>query len=129
MGAVGRVHATTLKIGVVAAFFQLVRRFFQPLQDLSDKYNTLQQAMASSERIFKLLDEAGAAADPLPLPPRGRAALAHAAGPATEPGALPPGGAPAASDAAGVTIAFEDVWFAYDLAHMAGTATPARAGA
>ncbi len=57
VGAVGRVHATTLKIGVVAAFFQLVRRFFQPLQDLSDKYNTLQQAMASSERIFKLLDE------------------------------------------------------------------------
>ena len=126
VGAVGRVHATTLKIGVVAAFFQLVRRFFQPLQDLSDKYNTLQQAMASSERIFKLLDEpAGAAADPLPLPARGRAALAQAAGPATEPSALPAAGAPAASNAAGVTIAFEDVWFAYDLAHMAGTASPA----
>ncbi len=126
VGAVGRVHATTLKIGVVAAFFQLVRRFFQPLQDLSDKYNTLQQAMASSERIFKLLDEpAGAAADPLPLPARGRAALAQAAGPATEPSALPAAGAPAASNAAGVTIAFEDVWFAYDLAHMAGPASPA----
>jgi ATP-binding cassette subfamily B multidrug efflux pump len=124
VGAVGRVHATTLKIGVVAAFFQLVRRFFQPLQDLSDKYNTLQQAMASSERIFKLLDEpAGAAADPLPLPARGRAALAPPARPATESGvqAQP---APAASNASGVTIAFEDVWFAYDLAHMAGAGSP-----
>ena len=59
VAAAGRVHATTLKVGMVAAFFQLVRRFFQPLQDLSDKYNTLQQAMASSERIFKLLDEPG----------------------------------------------------------------------
>jgi ATP-binding cassette subfamily B protein len=122
VGAVGRVHATTLKIGVVAMFFQLVRRFFQPLQDLSDKYNTLQQAMASSERIFKLLDEpAGAAAVPLPLPVRGSV-------PQSEGGPVPPGHAPAhaaaraASNSAGVTIAFEDVWFAYDLAHMAGTA-------
>jgi ATP-binding cassette subfamily B multidrug efflux pump len=126
VGAVGRVHATTLKIGVVAAFFQLVRRFFQPLQDLSDKYNTLQQAMASSERIFKLLDEpAGAAADPLPLPVRGR----EVGGPRARSGAedrVPPAAAAAAvSNAAGVTIAFEDVWFAYDLAHMAGTASPA----
>ena len=45
-----------LTVGTVAAFLQLVRRFFQPLQDLSDKFNTLQQAMAASERIFKLLD-------------------------------------------------------------------------
>lgn len=51
-----RVEATTLTVGTVAAFLQLVRRFFQPLQDLSDKYNTLQTAMASSERIFHLLD-------------------------------------------------------------------------
>jgi ATP-binding cassette subfamily B protein len=127
VGAVGRVHATTLRIGVVAEFFQLVRRFFQPLQDLSDKYNTLQQAMASSERIFKLLDEpAGEAADPLPLPVRGRAALAQASRPAPEHLALQGAAAAAASNAAGVTIAFEDVWFAYDLAHMAGTAQPAR---
>src|SRR5579863_9679701 len=127
VGAVGRVHATTLKIGVVAEFFQLVRRFFQPLQDLSDKYNTLQQAMASSERIFRLLDEpAGEAADPLPLPVRGRAALTQASRPAPEQSALRVAAAPAASNASGVTIAFEDVWFAYDLAHMAGTAQPAR---
>ncbi|MEX0890521.1 MAG: ABC transporter ATP-binding protein [Gemmatimonadota bacterium] len=46
----------TLTIGVVAAFLQLARRFFRPIQDLSEKYNMLQGAMASSERIFKLLD-------------------------------------------------------------------------
>src|ERR671929_247452 len=52
-----RVGVGTLTIGTVAAFLQLVRRFFQPLQDLSDKFNTLQQAMAASERVFRLLDE------------------------------------------------------------------------
>lgn len=46
----------TLTVGVLAAFIQLTRRFFQPLQDLSEKYNLLQSAMASSERIFQLLD-------------------------------------------------------------------------
>jgi len=51
-----RVHANALSVGTVAAFLQLVRRFFQPLQDLSEKYNILQTAMASSERIFTLLD-------------------------------------------------------------------------
>src|SRR5450756_2004431 len=51
-----RVHANLLSVGTVAAFLQLVRRFFQPLQDLSEKYNILQTAMASSERIFTLLD-------------------------------------------------------------------------
>jgi ATP-binding cassette subfamily B protein len=45
-----------LTIGVLAAFIQLVRRFFQPLQDLSEKFNLLQAAMASGERIFRLLD-------------------------------------------------------------------------
>lgn len=49
----------TLTIGVLAAFIQLTRRFFQPLQDLSEKFNLLQSAMASSERIFGVLDEAG----------------------------------------------------------------------
>jgi ATP-binding cassette subfamily B protein len=42
---------------VLAAFIQLTRRFFQPLQDLSEKFNLLQSAMASSERIFTLLDQ------------------------------------------------------------------------
>ncbi|MGN6594265.1 MAG: ABC transporter ATP-binding protein [Terriglobales bacterium] len=51
-----RVMHGTLTIGIVFAFIQYVQRFFRPIQDLSDKYNTLQSAMASSERIFTLLD-------------------------------------------------------------------------
>jgi ATP-binding cassette, subfamily B, multidrug efflux pump len=47
-------HVTT--IGVLAAFIQYAQRFFRPIQDFSEKYNILQAAMASSERIFKLLD-------------------------------------------------------------------------
>ena len=76
-----------LTIGVIAAFLQYARRFFRPIQDLSEKYNILQGAMASSERIFRLLDETPAieeAAAPRPLP----ATLAG-------------------------RIAFEDVWFRY----------------
>ncbi len=46
----------TMSIGVIAAFLQYVRRFFRPIQDLSEKYNILQNAMASSERVFQLLD-------------------------------------------------------------------------
>ncbi len=66
----------TLTIGVLAAFIQLTRRFFQPLQDLSEKFNLLQTAMASSERVFRLLDEPVAVPEPaapraLPRPVRG----------------------------------------------------------
>jgi ATP-binding cassette subfamily B protein len=65
----------TLTVGTLAAFIQLSRRFFQPLQDLSEKVNLLQGAMASSERIFQLLDEpageAGTARATLPPGPRG----------------------------------------------------------
>ncbi len=89
-----RVHANLLSVGTVAAFLQLVRRFFQPLQDLSEKYNILQTAMASSERIFTLLDTP-------PSVPDNR----EAAGVLTM--------------RSGVEVAFEDVWFAYDLAHLA----------
>ena len=46
----------TVTVGVLAAFIQYARRFFRPIQDLSEKYNLLQSAMASSERIFKLID-------------------------------------------------------------------------
>ncbi|MDX1568532.1 MAG: ABC transporter ATP-binding protein, partial [Longimicrobiales bacterium] len=46
------------------AFLQYARRFFRPIQDLSEKYNILQAAMASSERIFKLLDREPAIVDP-----------------------------------------------------------------
>ncbi len=66
----------TLTVGVLAAFIQLTRRFFQPLQDLSEKYNLLQSAMASSERIFRLLDTEVTVPEPaapraLPQPVRG----------------------------------------------------------
>ena len=43
-------------LGTLVAFIQYAQRFFRPIQDLSEKYNILQSAMASSERIFKLLD-------------------------------------------------------------------------
>ena len=89
-----RVHANMLTVGTVAAFLQLVRRFFQPLQDLSEKYNILQTAMASSERIFTLLDTVPSVGD-----------NAEAVG--------------ALKNNKGVEVAFEDVWFAYDLAHLA----------
>ncbi|MBI4464882.1 MAG: ABC transporter ATP-binding protein, partial [Acidobacteria bacterium] len=46
----------TLTIGILVAYIQYAQRFFRPIQDLSEKYNILQSAMASSERIFKLLD-------------------------------------------------------------------------
>jgi ABC-type multidrug transport system fused ATPase/permease subunit len=45
-----------LSVGALVAFLQYAQRFYQPLADLSEKYNVLQQAMASSERIFQLLD-------------------------------------------------------------------------
>ncbi len=51
-----RVSHGALTIGVMVAFFQYGIRFFRPIQDLSDKYNILQSAMAAAERIFKLLD-------------------------------------------------------------------------
>jgi ATP-binding cassette, subfamily B, multidrug efflux pump len=51
-----RVEKGGITIGVVVAFLQYATRFFRPIQDLSEKYNILQSAMASSERVFKLLD-------------------------------------------------------------------------
>jgi ATP-binding cassette, subfamily B, multidrug efflux pump len=43
-------------LGVLVAFMQYAQRFFRPIQDLSEKYNILQSAMAAGERVFKLLD-------------------------------------------------------------------------
>jgi ATP-binding cassette subfamily B protein len=51
-----RIRQGALTLGVLVAFFQYGLRFFRPIQDLSDKYNILQGAMAASERIFRLLD-------------------------------------------------------------------------
>ncbi len=52
----GEVVSSTMTIGVLFAFIQYTEMFFRPVRDLSEKYNILQTAMASSERIFKLLD-------------------------------------------------------------------------
>ena len=52
----GEVIRSTLTIGVLFAFIQYTEMFFRPIRDLSEKYNIMQTAMASSERIFKLLD-------------------------------------------------------------------------
>jgi ATP-binding cassette subfamily B protein len=46
----------TVTLGILIAFVQYAQRFFRPIQDLSDKFNILQAAMAASERVFKLLD-------------------------------------------------------------------------
>jgi ATP-binding cassette, subfamily B, multidrug efflux pump len=50
------VVASKATLGILVAFIQYAQRFFRPIQDLSEKYNILQAAMASSERVFKLLD-------------------------------------------------------------------------
>ena len=74
-------------IGVLAAFLDYARRFYRPIQDLSEKYNLLQGAMASSERIFRLMDREPAIQDPV------------------DPESFP--------EAAMGEIRFENVWFAY----------------
>jgi ATP-binding cassette subfamily B multidrug efflux pump len=81
-----RITSGKLTLGVIVAFLQYGMRFFRPIQDLSEKYNILQSAMASSERIFKLLD--------------------------TEPTVLPPQSPQPAPDGL-AEIEFDHVWFAY----------------
>jgi ATP-binding cassette, subfamily B, multidrug efflux pump len=78
----------TLTLGALTAFLQYSQRFFRPISDMSEKFNVLQSAMASSERIFTLLDE--------PV---------HVASPAI----------PRVNDAAAAPghVVFEGVWFAY----------------
>jgi ATP-binding cassette subfamily B multidrug efflux pump len=66
------VLATTLTVGQLVTFIGLIDRFFQPLRDLSQRYNTLQAAMASGERIFDVLDaevDVKDAPDAYELPP------------------------------------------------------------
>src|SRR5581483_8968803 len=81
-----RIRSGALSLGVLVAFFQYGLRFFRPIQDLSEKYNILQSAMAASERIFKLLD--------------------------TKAGVLSPS-APKRVPAGAVAIELDGVWFAY----------------
>ncbi|MDR3796614.1 MAG: ABC transporter ATP-binding protein [Terracidiphilus sp.] len=58
-GGFGALHLPpTVTIGVLIMFTQFSLRFWRPIQDLSDKYNILQSAMAACERIFKLMDSA-----------------------------------------------------------------------
>lgn len=52
----GRVLAGTLSLGALVAFISYIRMFFRPIRDLAEKYNILQNAMASAERIFLILD-------------------------------------------------------------------------
>ena len=72
----GRVLDGVLTLGTLVAFLQYSERFFKPISDLSEKFNILQSAMASSERIFKLLDtraQVRPPSKPTPLPPGGGA--------------------------------------------------------
>jgi len=52
----GRMIQGAIELGALVAFIQYSERFFRPIADLSEKYNILQSAMASSERVFNLLD-------------------------------------------------------------------------
>ena len=94
----------SLELGSLVAFVLYSQRFFRPISDLSEKFNVLQAAMASSERIFALLDTPAAVTDPA-----APAAAARAKG----------DGAPALVSAVPVAargrghIRFENVWFAY----------------
>jgi ATP-binding cassette subfamily B multidrug efflux pump len=82
----GKVIQGTLSVGALVAFFQYSQRFYQPISDLSEKYNILQAAMAASERVFRLLDT------PVEIEDRASA----------EASAMPE------------TIEFRNVWFAYN---------------
>jgi ABC-type multidrug transport system fused ATPase/permease subunit len=83
----GEVVQSTLSLGTLVAFLSYVQMFFRPIRNLAEQYSTMQQAMASSERIFLLLDSEEMIPDPesprVPSEVRGR-------------------------------IAFDGVWFSYD---------------
>jgi len=90
----GQVLTGSLTIGALILFFQYSERFFRPIRDLSEKYNILQSAMASSERIFSLLDTRPTIVSP------------------AEPQQIGVGGAN--SEAPRGTVEFRDVSFAYN---------------
>jgi ATP-binding cassette, subfamily B, multidrug efflux pump len=110
-----RVGSASLTVGTLAAFLQLVRRFFQPLQDLSDKFNTLQQAMAASERVFRLLDTPAAEGPVTQIAER----PVIDSQPRADTRRIGAPGSNGAVTQRGVTVEFRDVWFAYDTGHIA----------
>lgn len=61
----GKVIQNLVTIGILISFMQYAEMFFRPIRDLSEKYNILQTAMASSERIFRLLDKDSIIQDPV----------------------------------------------------------------
>ena len=84
----GRMIQGAMELGALVAFIQYSERFFRPIADLSEKYNILQSAMASSERVFTLLDTPAEVTSPeIPIRPP-----------------VAPSG----------DIEFRNVWFAYD---------------
>src|SRR5437868_12990665 len=83
----GSVMQRTLTLGALVAFIQYSQRFFRPISDMSEKFNVMQAAMASSERIFKLLDEPVVVESPARPSARPEPASGH--------------------------IVFDHVWFAY----------------
>ena len=98
----GRAVQDTIELGVLVACLQYSQRFFKPISDLSEKFNILQSAMASSERIFGLLDT------PVEITSPARPALpASSATLEAVPDPLP------AARSGGGRIRFEHVWFAY----------------
>jgi ATP-binding cassette subfamily B protein len=72
----GRVLDESLSLGALVAFISYIRMFFRPLRDLAEKYNILQNAMASAERIFLVLDTTTALPQPPAAPGERPAALA-----------------------------------------------------
>ncbi len=94
-----------MTVGTIAAFLQYARRFFRPIQDLSEKYNILQSAMASSERVFKLLDREPHPVESEPRIAEVRPSIAGA-GSVADPG-IP------AVPVRGGRIEFRHVWFRY----------------
>jgi ATP-binding cassette subfamily B multidrug efflux pump len=96
----GSVLRGALTLGALVAFLQYSVRFFRPISDMSEKFNVLQSAMASSERIFKVLDEPVVIQSPPKPVRRAIQAMGH--------------------------VVFEGVWFTYEgRASEGGTATAA----
>jgi len=109
---------TGITLGTLVAFIQYTQRFFRPLSDLSEKYGILQQAMASAERIFELLDtpvDAAAVALSGARVADAPATSAHATSrtPAASSAPATTSANGPATPSAGVRVEFDHVWFAY----------------